>query len=174
MARKKTTQSKTRQATSSLVNDIEKLGEALIEDMKSGLNKLSTKVGDTAKSAAADVSQRTSSVRATISDTTSAVTEEIVERASAVAGKVAHTEFAQHIKEVLDQIEETGESLFDAVSTRIETLRGKVIASGKTAPKNKATKKKVTKKKTAQKKVAKKKAVKKIEIKKKKAAGKKR
>lgn len=161
MAAKKTAKPKTKQATSVLLNDIEKLGEALVEDMKLVLNNLKSKVSDTTKSAAADLSNKASSMRESLSDKTSEVAGDIVERASNVADKVSHTEFAQRLKELVDHIEETGEDLFDAVSKRIETLKSKAAARGKTARKKKPTKKNTAKKKVAKKKAAKKKTVKK-------------
>ena len=174
MAKKKTAKPTTKQATSDLLNDIEKLGEALAADMKLVLNNLSAKVGDTAKTAAEDISEKTSSMRETITDKTSAAKDEIVERATSVADKVSRTELGRHFKEIVDHIEETSESLFDTVSKRIDILRGKVVASGKATAKRKPTNKKTVKKKTAKKKATKKKAAKKTVGKKKKASSKKR
>ena len=167
MASKKTAKPKTKQATSNLLKDVEKLGEALAEDTKLVFDDLSVKVSNTAKSAAEDISEKTSSLRETISEKTAAVTDDIVERTSSVADKVAQTELGRHFKDIIDQIEETGESLFNAVSKRIDTLRGKVATSSKTAPKTKLKKKKTSKAKATKKKAAKKKATKKNAAKKK-------
>lgn len=174
MARKKTAKPKTKQATSNLLKDVEKLGEALAEDMKLVFDDLSVKVSNAAKSTAEDISEKTSSLRETISEKTAAVTDDIVERASTVADKVAHTEAGQHFKDIMNHIEETGENLFSAVSKRIETLKDKVAANSKSVRKKKTASKKAAKKKTVKKKVAKKKLMKKTSTKKKKASVKKR
>ena len=177
MANKKTATPKTKQATSDLINDIEKLGEALSEDMKSVFSKLRVKVSDTAKTAAEDLSEKTSAMRESISEKTSAVTDEFVERASSVADKVSHSEFSRHFSDIVDHIEESGENILDAVSKRIDNLRGKIAASRTTNAKKKPLKKKpavkTSKKKAVKKKAAKKKAVKKTAAKKKKAVSKK-
>jgi len=177
MTSKKAAKPKTKQATSDLINDIEKLGEALAEDMKSAFSKLRVKVSDTAKTAAEDLSEKTSAMRESITEKTSAVTDEFVERASSVADKVSHSEFSRHFSDIVDHIEESGENILDAVSKRINNLRGKIAASRTAAAKKKPVKKKpagkTAGKKVVKKKAVKKKAVKKAAAKKKKATSKK-
>jgi hypothetical protein len=106
---------------SALINEIEKVGEVVVSEIKGGVVAVTDKISTTSKS-------------------------------------VSETQVAQTLMNLVGEVEGIGGDVIDAVSQRIDQLRGKVVEETEAAAmKKRATKKKVSaKKKTAKKKVSKK------------------
>lgn len=138
-----------------VVDEVEKAGGVVLEEIRSSFEFIGGKVADTAKSAA---------------DTTVAVKD-----------KVTSKEVTDQLHGLVRDVEEVGESLLNVITSHFDSLRKTVSKPvKKKAVKKKASKKKTAKKKTAgrkkaavKKKPARKKAARKTAVKKK-AAGRKK
>ncbi|MGD8639140.1 MAG: hypothetical protein PVG89_00840, partial [Gammaproteobacteria bacterium] len=133
-----------------LLHDVERVGEAIIADLRSGLNTVSTKVNQVARNVASEVSE-----------TTTSVADGISERTTAFANRVSSSEFSRQFKDIIQNIEDVGEDVFDTVYERLDHLKGRILSTTKPAPKTKKGAKKKAAKKAAKKKAGAKKVVKK-------------
>jgi len=142
----------------SAFDEVEKIGDLLINEIREGFDVVSGKVSSAARSA-------------------SEIPSDIRDRVSGLHPK-------EYLSKVVDEVEEVADDLLEGITSRVKQLRqaaekaaaqparrakkkAKKKAAKKKAAKKKAAKKKVAKKKTAKKKVAKKKVAKKKVAKKK-------
>ena len=106
---------------SSVIGEVEKAGDVVLNEVKDGLGIVTDKVAETAKG-------------------------------------VTETQAAKMLKTLVDEVEEIGNDIVDAVGRKMNQLRGQVAAQAtprkKVAKKKAGAKKKVAAKKTAKKKAA--------------------
>ena len=139
-----------------VLKDLEKTSEAMLAEMAEQYAKVKHKAGEMAEN----------------------VSESVVDKTHEIQAKVTSEETKQQLRNLIQQVEESGRTAREGFSVRMDDLSQRVanaIESLKTPTKpkkkktarKKAVKKKAAKKKTAKKKVAKKKAVKKKSVRKK-------
>jgi hypothetical protein len=132
-------------------------------------------IGGTVKSTASALINEVEKVGEVISAEIKGGVVLVTDKISSTAKTVSETQVAQTLMSLAGEVEQIGGDVIDAVSQRIDQLRGKVVeeteaaAVKKRAPRKKAS----TKKKGAKKKVTKKRGVAKKKVSKKKVAKKK-